>query len=193
MLNIILFGPPGAGKGTQSNLLIDKFNLVHLSTGDIFRYNIKNETELGKTANSYIENGNLVPDEVTIGMVKDFLERHPDANGFIFDGFPRTIAQGEALDKMLAEKDHSIDLMLALEVEDEELIKRLLERGKTSNRADDQSEETIQNRLNVYKKETAPLAEYYSEQDKYMGVHGVGTIEEIFERLCAAIKMKTSS
>ncbi len=192
MLNIILFGPPGAGKGTQSAMLIEKYNLVHLSTGDIFRYNMKNDTELGVLAKQYIEKGELVPDEVTVKMVMDFLDRNPESNGFIFDGFPRTIAQGEALDQMLSEKNQQIHIMLALEVEEDELVRRLLERGKSSGRADDQDEDTIRNRFKVYENETAPLAEYYSKQDKYMGVHGMGSIEEIFDRLCAAIEMKTA-
>lgn len=190
MLNIILFGPPGAGKGTQSAMLIEKYELTHLSTGDIFRYNMKNDTDLGVLAKQYIEKGELVPDEVTVGMVEDFLSRNASAKGFIFDGFPRTIAQGEALDQMLEKKGESIDLMLALEVEEDELVRRLLERGKTSGRADDQDEDTIRNRFKVYNDETAPLAKFYSDQDKYMGVHGMGEIEDIFKRLCAAIEMK---
>ena len=192
MLNVILFGAPGAGKGTQSAKLIEKYQLTHLSTGDVFRYNIKNETELGVLANQYIENGNLVPDEVTCNMVADFIDRNMNEHGFIFDGFPRTIAQGKSLDSMLAERDMKIDLMLALEVDRDELVKRLLERGKTSGRKDDQDVETISNRLTVYDKETSPLAEFYSAQNKYMGIHGMGSIDEIFERLCAAIEMKRS-
>lgn len=189
MLNIILFGPPGAGKGTQSAKLLEKYELTHLSTGDIFRYNMKNDTELGVLAKEYIDKGELVPDEVTVGMVEDFLDRNSEANGFIFDGFPRTIAQGEALDRIMDKKDQKIDLMLALEVEEDELVRRLLERGKTSGRADDQDEATIRNRFKVYEEETSPLAKYYSDQDKYRGVHGMGEIDEIFNRLCAAIEM----
>ena len=192
MLNIILFGPPGAGKGTQSELLIEKYNLTHLSTGDVFRFNMKNDTELGLLAKQYIEKGELVPDEVTVNMVADFLDRNKNESGFIFDGFPRTIAQGEALDQMLSERSLAIDLMLALEVEEDELVRRLLERGKTSGRADDQDEDTIRNRFRVYTEETSPLAKFYSNQEKYMGVHGMGSIEDIFERLCAAIEMKRS-
>jgi len=190
MLNIVLFGPPGAGKGTQSDKLIDQFDLTHLSTGDVFRFNMKNETELGQLAKSYIDKGALVPDEVTVNMVADFLDRNKEAQGFIFDGFPRTIAQGEALDRMLTERQMKVDLMLALEVDEDELVRRLLERGKTSGRKDDQDEGTIRNRLNVYHSETAPLARFYSDQDKYVAVHGMGSIEEIFERLCAAVEMK---
>lgn len=189
MLNIILFGPPGAGKGTQSAKLLEKYELTHLSTGDIFRYNMKNDTELGVLAKEYIDKGELVPDEVTVGMVEDFLDRNSEANGFIFDGFPRTIAQGEALDRIMDKKGQKIDLMLALEVEEDELVRRLLERGKTSGRADDQDEATIRNRFKVYEEETSPLAKYYSDQDKYRGVHGMGEIDEIFNRLCAAIEM----
>lgn len=192
MLNIILFGPPGAGKGTQSSMLIEKYELTHLSTGDIFRYNMKNETELGTLAKQYIDKGELVPDEVTVNMVGDFLDRNAQAKGFIFDGFPRTIAQGEALDKMLQEKGQFIDVMLALEVDEDELVRRLLERGKTSGRADDQDEDTIRNRFAVYQNETSPLAKYYSDQNKYVGVYGMGSIEEIFDRLCAAIELKTA-
>lgn len=188
MLNIILFGAPGAGKGTQSEKLIEKYRLTHLSTGDVFRYNIKNETELGLMANEFIKNGNLVPDEVTCDMVGDFVDRNGNENGFIFDGFPRTIAQGERLDAMLEARGMKVDLMLALEVDREELITRLLERGKTSGRADDQNVDTINNRLNVYMNETTPLAEFYAKQGKYVGVHGMGTIDEIFNRLCEAIE-----
>ena len=190
MLNIILFGPPGAGKGTQSAKLIEKYSLTHLSTGDVFRYNIKNETKLGVLAKSYIDKGNLVPDEVTNNMVKDFLERNANEHGFIFDGYPRTIAQGEVLDTTLAEKGAAVTLMLALEVEEDELVKRLLERGKTSGRVDDQNEDTIRNRLNVYEEETSPLAKYYSDQEKYAGIHGMGTVDEIFGRLSSAIDAK---
>jgi adenylate kinase len=187
MLNIILFGPPGAGKGTQSAKLIERYNLTHLSTGDVFRYNIKNETDLGILAKSYTDKGELVPDEVTNNMVKDFIGRNWNENGFIFDGFPRTIAQADALDQMLSEMTESISMMLALEVEENELVKRLIERGKTSGRIDDQDEATIRNRFKVYQNETSPLATYYSEQNKYVGVHGMGTVEEIFDRLKIAI------
>lgn len=193
MLNLILFGPPGAGKGTQSNLIIEKYGLTHLSTGDVFRYNIKNETELGVLAKSYIDKGELVPDEVTNNMVKDFLQRNNNENGYIFDGYPRTIAQGEALDAMLEEMDTEVSMLVALEVEENELVKRLLERGKTSGRADDQDEATIRNRFKVYEEETSPIAVYYSNKDKYVGVHGQGSINEIFDRLCHAIDAKVSA
>lgn len=190
MLNIILFGPPGAGKGTQSAKLIDKYELTHLSTGDVFRYNIKNETELGVLAKSFIDKGELVPDEVTNNMVKDFLVRNANEKGFIFDGYPRTIAQGENLDIVLTEMDTSVTMMLALEVDEDELVKRLLERGETSGRVDDQNEDTIRNRFKVYQEETSPLAQFYSDQVKYTGVYGMGVVDDIFYRLCKAIEAK---
>lgn len=188
MLNIILFGPPGAGKGTQSENLITKYGLTHLSTGDIFRFNMKNDTELGKLAKSYIDKGQLVPDEVTIKMLESEVSKVESPKGFIFDGFPRTEAQAEALDTFLEGKGLSITKMLALEVEEEELTKRLLLRGKDSGRSDDQDENIIKNRIAEYNKKTAPLKEFYAKQSKFVGVEGIGTIEEIFERLCSAIE-----
>ncbi|HTL82810.1 MAG TPA: adenylate kinase [Bacteroidia bacterium] len=187
MLNIVLFGPPGAGKGTQSEKLIAKYHLVHLSTGDIFRANIKGQTELGKLAKSYMDKGELVPDEVTIRLLESEAGKHPDAKGFIFDGFPRTSPQAEALDKFLAGKGMKISAMIALEVNDEELIKRLLLRGKESGRADDANEEVIRNRLNVYNRDTAPLKNFYEGQKKYRGVYGIGSVDEIFNALCKVI------
>lgn len=187
MLNLVLFGPPGAGKGTQSALLIDTYNLVHLSTGDIFRYNMKEGTELGNLAKSYIDKGALVPDEVTIGMLEAEVNSNADAKGFIFDGFPRTTAQAKALDTFLSSKGTEITAMLALEVEEQELITRLLERGKSSGRADDQNPEIIKNRIQVYENETAILKDYYAAQNKFVGVEGVGSIESITKNLCKEI------
>jgi adenylate kinase len=190
MLNIVLFGPPGAGKGTQSSKLVEKFNLVHLSTGDIFRYNIKNETELGRLAKSYIDAGNLVPDEVTINMLEKEVEQYPNAKGFIFDGFPRTVPQAEALDIFLKSKNTNIQLMLALIVDENELIKRLLLRGKDSGRADDTDESIIRNRIQVYNEQTAVAAGFYESQGKYHAINGIGSVDEIFERLSSIIVEK---
>jgi len=187
MLNLVLFGPPGAGKGTQSAKLINRFSLVHLSTGDIFRANIKGETALGVLAKSYIDNGQLVPDEVTINMLSEEVKKNPDAKGFIFDGFPRTQAQASALDTLLSSMGTSISLMLALEVEEEELKKRLLLRGKDSGRADDQDPNIIQKRIEVYQNETSPVKDFYLSQGKYIGVQGIGEVEVIFEHLCTEI------
>lgn len=188
MLNIVLFGPPGAGKGTQSAKLIEKYGLVHLSTGDIFRANIKGGTELGNLAKSYIEQGKLVPDEVTIAMLASELNKYADANGFIFDGFPRTPAQAQALDQLLADKGTSITHMLSLVVEEDELRKRLLLRGKDSGRADDTDPAVIQKRIDVYNKETTPVIDYYTNLGKYTAVNGIGGIDDIFASLCGAIE-----
>lgn len=187
MLNIVLFGPPGAGKGTQSAKLIEKYQLVHLSTGDIFRANIKGGTELGTLAKSFMDQGQLVPDEVTIRMLESEVNKTPQAKGYIFDGFPRTPAQAKALDHFLATKNTSITVMLALEVEEEELKKRLLLRGQESGRADDKDPAVIQKRIDVYRNETEPVRDYYQAQNKYTGIMGVGSIDEIFHRLCDAI------
>lgn len=188
MLNIVLFGPPGAGKGTQSAKLVERYSLAHLSTGDVFRYNIKNNTELGQLAKSYMDAGNLVPDSVTISMLEAEVNKNPDAKGFIFDGFPRTTAQAEALDQFLASKETGISLMLALEVPEEELVKRLLLRGAESDRADDKDESIVRNRINVYNEQTAVVADFYSKQGKFKGIAGVGEIDEIFGKLCAEIE-----
>ena len=187
MLNVVLFGPPGAGKGTQSLKLVEKYNLIHLSTGDIFRYNIKNNTDLGQLAQGYMNEGKLVPDEVTIKMLESELNKHPNAEGFIFDGFPRTTQQAMALDSLLATKHTEVHIMLALDVPEKELKERLKERALTSGRPDDANAEVIQKRINVYNKETLPVKEYYTKRDKFTAVHGLGTIEEVFERLCSVL------
>jgi|ERR1035437_669830 adenylate kinase len=190
MLNIVLFGPPGAGKGTQSDLLIKKYSLVHLSTGDILRGEVAVATQLGLEAKKLMDAGSLVPDEIVIGMISSKLDANKDANGFIFDGFPRTTAQAEALDKLLVDKNTSISMMLALEVDDDELIKRLLNRGKLSGRSDDADTTIIANRISEYNKKTAPLKDYYAKQEKFFSVKGVGSIEEIFGSLCEKIEAK---
>lgn len=187
MLNIVLFGPPGAGKGTQSEMLKKKYDLVHLSTGDIFRANIKGETTLGKQAKAFIDQGKLVPDELTIGLLESELDKYPDANGFIFDGFPRTDAQADALDTLLASKGSSITMMLALDVPEDELKQRLLERAKTSGRADDADPAVIANRIEVYKKETAPVKSFYDAQSKFHKIDGLGSIDDITNRLFDSI------
>lgn len=188
MFNLVIFGPPGAGKGTQSEKLLDTYQLTHLSTGDIFRANMKGETALGLLARSFIDKGELVPDEVTIAMVKDFVENRYSARGFVFDGFPRTIAQGEALDAFLNERGTPISTVLALEVDEDELVRRLLERGKISGRADDQSEATIRTRFNEYLQKTEPLLDYYEKQGKLNRVYGMGSVEDIFNRLVSCIE-----
>ena len=187
MLNLVLFGPPGAGKGTQANLLIEKYNLAHLSTGDILRGEIAAGTALGLEAKSLMDRGDLVPDGVVIGMIASKLDNNPNAKGFIFDGFPRTAAQATALDVLLKEKSTSISAMVSLKVSDKELIRRLLERGKSSGREDDKNETIIANRINEYNKKTAPLKEYYSAQNKLSEIEGVGSVAEIAKKLNAVI------
>jgi len=187
MLNIVLFGPPGAGKGTQSERLIEKYNLVHLSTGDVFRANIKGETELGKLAKSYMDAGQLVPDAVTIDMLRSEVGKHQDPKGFIFDGFPRTNAQAQALDEFLAGLNTQISLMLALEVEEQELKTRLLKRAEVSGRADDADPAVIEKRITVYNQETAPVKAFYQAQEKFVAIDGIGSIDDITQRLFAAI------
>ncbi len=188
MLNLVIFGPPGSGKGTQAVKIAEKFNLFHLSTGDIFRANIKGGTELGNLAQTFMDKGDLVPDEVTIKMLQAEVEKHPEVKGFIFDGFPRTIPQADSLDKFLATRKTNISNMLSLEVEDEELLKRIILRGKNSGRADDQNEEIVRNRIKEYNTKTAPLKNYYLQQGKCKIILGLGGIEEIFGKLCAAIE-----
>ena len=187
MLNIILFGPPGAGKGTQSEKLINGYNLTHLSTGDLFRKNISEGTELGIQAQKFMDDGNLVPDEVVIAMVEDKVENTTNTEGFIFDGFPRTVAQAKALDKLMMDNGTPIDMMLALSVDEAELLDRLLKRGKISLRPDDQNPEKIRNRFVVYNRETTPVAEFYKAQGKLFNIEGVGDIDAIFARLTEAI------
>ncbi|MFN3754579.1 adenylate kinase [Flavobacterium sp.] len=187
MINIVLFGKPGAGKGTQAEFLKGKYNLTHLSTGDIFRFNIKNNTGLGQLAKTFMDKGDLVPDEVTIQMLQSEVDKNPTCAGFLFDGFPRTIAQAEALDKFLASKGQNITATVALEADDEILVQRLLERGKTSGRPDDQDEEKIRNRYQEYNEKTAPLMDYYDAQGKFHAVNGIGSIEEVTERLSKVI------
>jgi len=187
MLNIILFGPPGSGKGTQANNLVEHYELLHISTGDLFRYEMGNNTPLGLEAKSFIAKGELVPDEVTIGMLKNKVNSNLDVKGYIFDGFPRTIAQAEALDAFLSEKESAVTALVALDVEDDEIVKRLLNRGLTSGRADDNDESIIRNRIGVYNNETAQVYDYYAKSEKSYKVAGMGSIEEIFDRLKKAI------
>jgi adenylate kinase len=187
MLNLVLFGPPGAGKGTQSENIIEKYDLVHLSTGDIFRANIKGETELGKLAKSYMDKGQLVPDEVTIQLLESEVKKHESPKGFIFDGFPRTSPQAAALDKFLDSIGAPITCMVALEVAEDELKTRLLNRAKTSGRADDADPAIIQNRIDTYNKETAPVKDFYSAQDKFHPVNGVGSVDDIFKSISGVL------
>ncbi len=186
ILNIIIFGAPGSGKGTQSELLIEKYNLDHISTGEVLRAEIEKQTELGKIANIHISKGHLVPDELIIDTLENVLDEKENSNGIIFDGFPRTIAQGEALEKILEERGTSVTIVLNLEVEKEELVQRLLNRGKVSGRSDDNFE-TISSRLNVYTEQTAPLINYYKKQGKLVNIKGAGTVEDIFEKIVHSI------
>jgi len=179
MFNLILFGPPGSGKGTQSDRLVEKYGLIHLSTGNLLREEISNKTPLGVEAKKFIDHGQLVPDEVVIAMVGSFFDKHKDANGFLFDGFPRTVAQAHALDKLLALKKTDIAVVIAMDVTEEELIKRLLNRGKTSGRSDDSDETVIKKRFSVYTNETSPVADYYKKARKFKSIHGEGSVDEI--------------
>ena len=187
MINLILFGPPGSGKGTQAAKLVEKYHLLHISTGDLFRYEMGNDTPLGQEAKSYIQKGELVPDSVTIGMLHNKVEANPDVEGYIFYGFPRTVAQAEALDALMQEMGTSISKLILLSVDDNEIVTRLLERGKTSGRSDDQKEDTIRNRIKIFKNETSPVFDYYAEQEKAVQVEGIGSIDDIFSRLSAEI------
>ncbi len=187
MIAIVLFGKPGAGKGTQAEFLKEKYNLTHISTGDVFRYNLKNETELGKQAKVFMDNGELVPDSLTIDMLAAEVAKNMDKAGFLFDGFPRTIKQAEALEILLTEKGINFVGTVGLEADDDVLVARILERGKTSGRADDQDEEKIRTRYTEYNEKTAPLIDYYISKDKYIAVNGIGTIEEITNRLSTVI------
>lgn len=187
MFNLILFGPPGSGKGTQSDKLVSKYGLVHLSTGNLLREEIQQQTPLGLEAKSFMDKGQLVPDEVVIGMVGSYFDRHKEAIGFLFDGFPRTVAQAKALDSLLENKKTDIDAVLALHVTEEELIKRLLNRGKTSGRSDDTNEEVIRKRFAVYNNETSLVAEHYKKSNKFQPIKGEGTVDEIFHEISKAI------
>ncbi len=190
MFNLILFGPPGSGKGTQSEKLIARYGLRHVSTGDLLRSEIKRNTALGQAAKTFMDKGQLVPDEVVIGMISSLLEENPDCEGFLFDGFPRTAAQAVALDNLLELKNACISVMLALKVSEDELERRLLKRGETSGRSDDINEQIIKSRILEYHKYTTAVAEYYNQFNKVVMVHGEGTIDEIFERLCTEIEQK---
>lgn len=187
MLNLILFGPPGSGKGTQAARLAEKYGLLHISTGDLFRYEMGNDTPLGKEAKSYISKGELVPDSVTIGMLKNKVNANPDVGGYIFDGFPRTIPQAEALNAFLKEKGQQVVGLLSLDVAEAEIVSRLLERGKSSGRSDDQDESIIKNRIGVYRSETSPVYDFYAKSDKSQTIEGMGSIDDVFGNLTSAI------
>jgi adenylate kinase len=190
MFNLILFGPPGSGKGTQSDKLVEKYGLIHLSTGNLLRQEIADKTPLGLEAKSFMDKGQLVPDEVVIGMVDSYFDHHKESRGFLFDGFPRTVAQAEALDKLLKLKRTEIAAVLALEVSEEELVSRLLNRGKTSGRSDDTDETVIRKRFAVYNNETTPVAEHYKRARKFQSIKGEGSVEDIFESICEALDRK---
>ncbi len=187
MLNVVLFGAPGCGKGTQAAKLVEKYNLNHVSTGDVIRGEIKAGTELGKSMESYISRGELAPDSLVIGMIDEYVESHRECSGNIFDGFPRTTAQAEAFDEILSKQGLKVDVMIYMEVPAEELVQRILLRGKSSGRADDADENVIRNRIKIYNEQTAVVAKYYSAQKKYEAVNGVGTMDEVFERICKVI------
>lgn len=187
MLNIILFGAPGCGKGTQAARIKEKYNINHISTGEVIRGEIARGTELGKSMQSYIESGRLAPDSIVIGMIRNYLKEHRDAAGNIFDGFPRTTAQAEEFDRILAEDGESVNVMVYMDVPEEELVTRILLRGKDSGRADDASEDVIRNRISVYREQTAVVADHYDKQGKYAAIDGVGSMDEVFDRICGVI------
>ena len=188
MINLILFGPPGSGKGTQAKKLVERFELTHISTGDLFRYELGNNTPLGQEAKKYMDKGELVPDAVTVAMLENKMNMTPNEKGYILDGFPRTIGQSEALDKFLTSRDTKVTHLLALDVDDEEIVKRLLERGKTSGRADDANEDVIRKRIVEYTAKTSPVYNYYEKQELSQKINGIGSIDEIFERLSEALR-----
>lgn len=191
MLNIILFGAPGCGKGTQAELLKEKYGVEHISTGAVIRSEIERGTELGLSMQEYIAKGELAPDSIVVGMVKNYICEHRDAKGNIFDGFPRTTAQAEAFDELLKTEGLSVSVMIYMDVPEQELVNRILLRGKDSGRADDASEDVIRNRIKIYREQTAVVADYYSKQGKYVAIDGVGTLDEVFARICEAIDNST--
>lgn len=190
MFNLVLFGPPGAGKGTQAERLMEKYGFCHISTGEVIRQEIKKGSPLGLEAQAYIENGRLAPDELVIDIISDYVAAHRDEKGCIFDGFPRTTVQAEEFDRIMRENGTPVNLMLSLDVDDEILVDRLLNRGKCSGRADDSNESVIRNRIDVYKEQTAVVAEFYKKQGKYISIDGVGSMDEVFDRICNAIDSK---
>ncbi len=187
MLNLVLFGPPGAGKGTQSQFIVEKYGILQISTGDLLRAEVAQQTKLGLEAKVFMNAGNLVPDEVLIGMVANKIDAHKDSKGFIFDGFPRTEVQAKALDEMFKERNLQISVMIALEVDNEELTKRILERGKVSGRADDQNEDLVRQRVQEYETKTRPVANYYQAQNKFQSISGIGEMQEIFANICSIL------
>lgn len=193
MFNLILFGPPGSGKGTQSEKIVEQFGLIHLSTGNLLRQEIHDKTALGQEAKNFMDKGQLVPDEVVIAMIDTCIEKNSGCKGFLFDGFPRTVAQAEALDKLLSYRKTGINKVIALDVAEEELIRRLLKRGETSSRSDDSNEDVIRNRLSVYKKETEPVADHYKQQNKLEIIHGVGSVDDIFKAISTSISAEIAA
>ncbi len=187
MKNIVLFGPPGAGKGTQAKKIVEKYGFVHLSTGDMFRNELKNNTPVGQKAKTYMDKGELVPDSIILEMVENFVKNNMNDKGFIFDGFPRTLSQAEGLDEIITKHDTAINGMIEISVDDEEIINRITKRAELEGREDDKNVEVIKNRINVYNREKDSVKEYYQKQNKYYKIDGIGTIDEIFDRLCSII------